>query len=153
MDTHILDNFNGKLYHKETIKNWQLPPFLEEQLGIDKYEYFFLTSSTEQKKHGNDHIHLSLFPTKFDIIYLLEVETSIILPNLLHDTLNLIKQAGKDIITSTGFCISENLCYFGIFFSSKEVEQFDNLLDQIKKLENVHDALVFQYTCEGCKKI
>ncbi|TFF92849.1 MAG: hypothetical protein EU543_04910 [Promethearchaeota archaeon] len=153
MDTHILDNFNGKLYHKETIKNWQLPQFLEEQLGIDKYEYFFLTTSIEQEKHGNDHIHLSIFPTKFNIVYLLEVETSTILPKLLHDTLNLIKQAGKDIITSTGFCSSENLCYFGIFFSSKNIEQFDNLLDQIKKLENVHDALVFQYTCEGCKQI
>lgn len=153
MKEHILDHFNGKLYQKETIKKWELPPQLEEQLAFDRYDYYFLTTSTEQEKFGKDHLHFSIFPTKYNIVYLLEVETSTILPKLLHDTLTLIKKEGKDLITSTGFCTRENLCYFGIFFSTNNVEPLDALLDQVKKLENVYKAAVFQYSCEGCRPV
>jgi hypothetical protein len=150
---HILDHFNGKLYNKDTIKRWDLPPQLEEQLALDTYEYFFLTSSAEQEKHGKEHLHFSVFPTKYDLVYLLEVETSTIIPQLLHDTLALIKEGGKDIITSTGFCTRENICYFGIFFSTETVDPLDSLIEQIKKLENVRDAAVFQYSCKGCRPV
>lgn len=153
MNEHILDYFSGKLYHKKKIQKWELPPQLQEQLAMDTHDYFFLTTSVEQEKHGKDHLHFSIFPTKYDIVYLLEVETSTILPQLLHETLSLIKEAGKDIITSTGFCTRKNLCYFGIFFSTEIKKPLDNLVEQIKQFENVRDAEVFQYSCEGCSPL
>ncbi len=149
---NIVDHFNGKLYTSEMIKKWNLPIKLEEELGVNQFEYFFLTSFREDP-HGELHIHLSLFPTKYKIIYLLEVRTPIIIPELLHSSLNIIKEKKNDIITSTGFCTHKNTCYFGIFFSSPARISPGSLIEDIRKLENVENANLYKYTSEGANQI
>ena len=80
----ILAHYNGKLYSRKEIETWDLPRGLKEDLEMDKYEFFFITSSKE-KEHGiQKHVHLSLYPTKFNIVHLLEVQLPVILPQVLH---------------------------------------------------------------------
>ena len=153
---NIIEYFQGKLYKKETIKNWNLPVKVREKLDIEENDYYFLTISPEEERHGHEnHVHLTLYPTKFEPVYLLEVETPVILPELLHKCLELIKEKTKNIITSTGFCKSKELCYFGIFFSILDPNDLDldELLDEVKKIEKINDANFFKYTCKGSSEI
>ncbi|TXT67264.1 MAG: hypothetical protein BAJALOKI1v1_140032 [Promethearchaeota archaeon] len=149
---NILEYFQGKLYRKETIEKWNLPIKVQEKLNIEENKYYFLTISPEEERHGHEnHIHLCLYPTKSEPVYLIEVETPVILPELLHKCLELIKENTKNIITTTGFCKSKELCYFGIFFSILDPNEvnLDELIADIKKVEKVNDANIFKYTCEG----
>ncbi|MBY8983403.1 MAG: hypothetical protein KGD57_10660 [Candidatus Lokiarchaeota archaeon] len=145
---NIVDHFNGKLYSKEMIRKWKLPFKLEDELEINEFDYFFITSSKEEP-HSKKHIHISLFPTRYSIIYLLEVKTSTIIPELLHKSLKMIREKKNDIITSTGFCTHKNVCFFGIFFSSSNKDSLDNLKEGIKKFEKVDDVKFYKYTSEG----
>ncbi|MBD3194243.1 MAG: hypothetical protein GF317_04255 [Candidatus Lokiarchaeota archaeon] len=150
----IFHFFNGKLYDKKCIKQWNLPPKMEEQIGLTDYEYFFLTSSKEEQKHGElPHVHLSIFPTHYETVFLLEVETSTILPELLHNTLKILKESGNTILTSTGFCTHADLCHFGIFFSNTELKRPNNIVDSVKNLDKVREVDLFEYNCEGCEQV
>lgn len=149
----IASHFNGKLYDQKALKNWNLPDGIEKRLDFDNYEYFFLSTSVEkQQHHGEHHIHFSIYPTKYNTVFLLQVETPTILPELLHNTLEILKDHDFDIITSTGFCTRDNICFFGIFYSVPENIESEDILPQVKKLENVNEALIFRYSCEGCFK-
>jgi hypothetical protein len=152
---NIVKFFQGKLYSKESIKNWELPHRVVDKLDIENHEYFFLTISPEKEAHGQNHVHLCIYPTKSEPVYLLEVETPTILPELLHNCLEIIKKSVKNIITSTGFCKSENVCYFGVFFSLPETmdKDLEELLSEVKQLDNIRDINYFKYTCEGCGKL
>ncbi|TFG00958.1 MAG: hypothetical protein EU541_00715 [Promethearchaeota archaeon] len=145
----ILDHFQGRLYEKEQIKRWNLPKSLQEDLGIKKFNYYFLTTSIEKEKHGHEnHIHFCLFPTENDPVFLLEVETPKILPELLHKCLQIIKKKVNNILTSTGFCKTNELCYFGIFFSllDSTEDQLNELNHLIGKIEPVRDVNIYKYT-------
>jgi len=41
------ETFHCKLFDKEAILDWGLPEEVRKQLGIDEFEYFFLTSTKE----------------------------------------------------------------------------------------------------------
>jgi len=72
--TKIADHFHGRLYKKDQIKKWDLPSSIQDDLGIKNFNYYFLTTSIEKDKHGHEHhIHFSLFPTKHEPVFLLEV--------------------------------------------------------------------------------
>lgn len=148
MEINILDHYNAKLYNKEAIDGWDLPEKTKESLVFNEFNYFFLTSAKEDD-HGEHHVHFSIYPCKFDKVFLLEVQTAQIVPQLLHDVLSLLKNKEFDIITSTGFCTHKNLCHFGVFFSArKEIDE--SLITEIKKLEKVNTAMTYSFTCEGC---
>ncbi len=154
--SNIIKFFQGKLYDKDAILKWKLPEKVAEKLNVKDYPYYFLTISPEEERHGHEnHVHLSLYPTKSEPVYLLEVETPVILPELLHKCLEIIKNKVNNIITSTGFCKSKDLCFFGIFFSITDSNtiNLNDLLGEVKKIEKVRDANFFKYTCEGCGEI
>lgn len=147
--TNIVDHFHGRLYKKEQIENWDLPARIQNDLGIEDFKYYFLTTSIEKEKHGHEHhIHFCLFPTKFETVFLLEVETPKIVPKLLHECLQIVKKEVKNILTSTGFCKTEDLCYFGIFFSLPESNkrQLNELRVAVEEINQVRDVNIFKYT-------
>ena len=91
--------FHCKLYEKETIENWELPEEIKKQLGLNENNYFFLATTKEDDHEGHKHVHLSIYPTKYDIINILEVEIPEIDPKILHKILNLIVKNNFSIIT------------------------------------------------------
>jgi len=141
--------FHCKLYDREQILNWELPERIKEQLGIDKHNYFFLTTSKEDSHEGHNHIHLSIFPTRFNIINLLVVEVAIIDPKILNKILKTIIKYNFDIITSTGFCKDQNECFLGIFFSKPLEYSTKDLVLEVGKIENIGNVKAFNYTCDG----
>jgi len=148
MDVNILDHYIAKLYDKESVSNWELPKKTQELLGLNEFNYFFVTSAKEDG-HGEQHVHLSIYPCKFDKVFLLEVQTVQIVPQLLHDVLTLLKGKEFDIITSTGFCTHKDLCHFGVFFSVEKEIESQALIEEVKKLEKVKTAIAYSFTCEG----
>jgi hypothetical protein len=152
--SELLKHYEVKLYNKDGIINWNLPKEIKKKIGLKNFDYFFLASSKEEK-HGTRHAHFSLYPTKYDTIYLIEVKVPQILPDLLGKVLKLLKEEMRyDILTSTGFCTGEKLkdCHFGVFFSSAKIIDKKALIQLIKELENVEDVRIFSHTCEGCKE-
>jgi hypothetical protein len=150
--SELLKHYEVKLYSKDGIINWNLPKDIKNKIGLQSFDYFFLTTSKEEK-HGTRHAHLSLYPTKYDKVYLLEVKVPQIAPELLGKVIKLLKEKMRyDILTSTGFCAGEKLtdCHFGVFFSSSEIIDKKMLIQEIKEFENVEDIRIFSHTCEGC---
>jgi hypothetical protein len=141
--------FHCKLYDKEKIMNWGLPEEVRNQLGISKFDYFFLTSTKEDPHEGARHVHLSIFPTSYEIIKLLEVETPVINPEILQKILELVVKHKFEILTSTGTCNEKNKCFFGIFFSKPQSINIDDLISDVKKIQDVHNAKVFNFSCDG----
>ena len=111
-----LGHYIVKVYDKEGIEAWELPDKVKELLEFDKYDYYFMISAKD-KEVGESHIHLSLYPAPDNTLYLLDIETTHIIPQLLHTFMTVIKDTGFSIVTSTGFCTHKDLCHFGIFFS------------------------------------
>ena len=144
----LLNKYNGKLYDRKAIEKWNLPEGIKEGMEINENDYFFITTSKEDQ-HGQKHVHLTIYPTKHEVVNLLEVEVPEIIPQVLSHTLELLKENGCDIITSTGFCISENYCHFGVFFSVASQLDNDNLILSVKKLKDIRNVRIFKYTCEG----
>ena len=145
----FVNHYSGKLYKKETIEKWELPQGVREQIGLDEFDFFFL-KSTKEKEHGLKHGHFSIYPSKYETVHLLEVKTPSILPQLLHDTLKVLKQNGCDVITSTGFCTHKDLCHFGVFYSWACDQDVEKIISEVKKIESVQDVKIFSFTCEGC---
>jgi len=148
----FLELFYCKLYDKETILNWELPEQVREQLGLDKFEYFFLTAPKEDSHKGHKHIHFSIFPTNYSIINLLEVETPTINPKILEKILKLVVQHNFEILTSTGTCREKNKCFFGIFFSKPQESSTEDLILDIKNIKDVRNAKISNYTCDGYRE-
>lgn len=146
----FLELFHSKLYDKDTLLNWELPEKVKEQLGIDKYEFFFLTSAKENSHEGHKHVHLSIFPTNYEIINLLEVETPIMSPKILQKILKSVVQHKFEILTTTGTCKEKNKCFFGIFFSKPQNSTTADLILDLKKIKDVREVKIFNYTCDGC---
>jgi len=146
----FLELFHSKLYDKETLLKWELPEKVKERLGIDKYEFFFLTTAKEDSHEGHKHIHLSIFPTNYEIINLLEVETPIMSPKILQKILESVVQHKFEILTTTGTCTEKNKCFFGIFFSKPHNSTTDDLIIDLNKIKDVREVKIFNYTCEGC---
>jgi hypothetical protein len=142
--------FQCKLYDKETILNWELPENVRERLGVENNEFFFLTTSKEDSHEGHNHVHLSLYPTKYEVINLLEVELPQIDPKILNKILKAITKHNFDILTSTGYCKDQNNCYFGIFFSKPLESDTQDLISEVKNIKNVLKVKIFNYTCDGC---
>jgi hypothetical protein len=145
----IAKYYNGKLYDKKDLENWKLPEGILNQLNFKNNDHFFIISSKEEQKHGQDHVHLSIYPTKFKMVYLLQIETPTIIPQILIDTLKIIRSKGFEIVTSTGFCKTENKCYYGVFFGSGNVNK-ESLLQEFNELESIEKANLFKFTCKGC---
>ena len=146
----FIEAFHCKLYDKEVILNWGLPKEVKTQLGIDKFEYFFLTSTKEDSHEGHKHVHLSIFPTNYEIVKLLEVETPKIDPKTLQKVLELVVKHKFEILTSTGTCKGKNKCFFGVFFSKPQAIATESLLSDIKKIKEVRGVKVFNFSCDGC---
>lgn len=146
----ILDRFSGKLYDKKDILNWNLPIQIQQQIQLEKFDYFFLASSKEDKHGGLNHVHLEIYPSEYPEVYLLIIETDKINPNLINHVLSTLKEKKFDIIVSNGFCNNNNLCYFGVYFSVSKEPNRDELKSKIKKIGNITDINIIQYTCEGC---
>ena len=145
----IAKYYNGKLYDKKHLEDWNLPEGILNQLNFKNNDQYFVISSKEEQKHGQDHVHLSIYPTKFNVVYLLQIETPTIIPQILIDTLKIIRNKGFEIVTSTGFCKTENICYYGVFFGSGNVNK-ESLLQEFNKLESINEANLFKFTCKGC---
>ena len=146
----FLELFHSKLYNKEVLLNWELPETIKDQLGINEYEFFFLTSAKEDSHKGAKHIHLSIFPTNYDIVKLLEVEIPTINPEILQKVLNLVLKHKFEILTSTGTCREKGKCYFGIFFSKPQKIDTKNLILDVKKINSVSSVKVYNFSCDGC---
>jgi hypothetical protein len=143
------EKFHCKLFNKETILNWGLPEEVRQQLGISEFEYFFLTSAKEDSHKGHKHVHLSIFPTNFETVKLLEVETSRIDPKILHKVLETVVDHKFEILTSTGTCKKKNECYFGVFFSIPQNFTTEGLIEEIRKIKEVKAAKVYNFSCDG----
>ncbi|MGV9171422.1 MAG: hypothetical protein ACOC4M_04430 [Promethearchaeia archaeon] len=148
MKENTLSHYSGKLYHKDSLEKWELPQNIKDQMQLDKFDYFFLASSKEEE-HGQHHIHLTFYPSEFEKVYLLEVETGQILPQLLHKVLEVLKRDNCDIVTSTGYCTHVDLCHFGVFFSTPEKIKKEQLLREINSLEKIRDTGLYRFTCQG----
>lgn len=146
----FMELFHCKLFDKETILNWGLPEEVKKQLGINDYEYYFLTSTKENSHKGHKHVHLSIFPTNYEIVKLLEVETQVIDPKILQQILEYVIKHNFEILTSTGTCKEKNKCFFGVFFSKPQDINTEGLISDIKKIEEVTEAKVFNFSCDGC---
>lgn len=142
--------FHCKLFDKEAIINWGLPEEVRNQLGTNEHEYFFLTSAKEDSHRGPKHVHLSIFPTNYDIVKLLEVEVPRIDPKILNKVLELVAKYKFEILTSTGTCKEKNKCYFGIFFSKPHETNTEDLITDLRKIKEVKEAKVFNFSCDGC---
>jgi hypothetical protein len=55
-----------------------------------------------------------------------------------------------EILTSTGTCKEKNECYFGVFFSKPHDINTEDLITDVKKIKEVKDAKVFNFSCDGC---
>jgi len=148
----FIESFNFKLYDKEAILNWGLPEEVRKQLGLNEFGYFFLTSSKEDTHKGAKHVHLSIFPTNFEIIKFLEIEIPVINPENLQKMLQLVIKHKFEILTSTGTCVENNKCFFGIFFSKPKDIYTEELVSDIKKIKDVRNVKVFNFSCDGCCK-
>lgn len=146
----FLELFHSKLYDKEMLLKWELPEKVQERLGIDKYEFFFLTTAKEDSHEGHKHVHLSIFPTNYEIINLLEVETPIMSPKILQKILKSVSKHKFEILTTTGTSKEKNKYSFGIFFSKPPNTTTDDLITDLKKIKDVREVKIFNYTCEGC---
>ena len=143
------DIFNCKLYNKEDILKWELPEKIKQKLGIDKYNYFFLAIPKEESHEGHKHIHLSVFPTEYSTINVLEAEISTLNPKILEKILKTVGKHKFDIITSTGTCKAKNICYFGIFFSKPAEANTEDLQSDVNKINEVKNVKISNYTCDG----
>jgi len=146
----FIELFHSKLYDREALLKWELPDMVKEQLGLDENEFFFLTSAKEESHKGHRHVHLSIFPTSYDMIKLLEIETSTISPKILQEILKTVIKHKFEVLTSTGTCKEKNKCFFGIFFTKPQDSSMDNLILELKKIKNVLAVKVYNYTCDGC---
>jgi len=144
-------NFHGKLYDKESIKNWNLPQSIEEKIGLNKFEFFFIATPREEK-HGERHIHLSIYPTNYNTVFLVEILTPEVNPALVQKVLSNLKEEDFEILTSTGYCKKEELCHFGIFTAISCEFNIEELKSKLRNIEQVQDVFILKYTCEGCCK-
>ena len=87
----VIDEFIGKLYDKADIEKWDLPEKTKEQIGLKENNYFFLTSS-RQEKHGTNHVHFSIYPTKYEMVYFILVKLPEINPQVLSNVLTYLKK-------------------------------------------------------------
>ena len=142
-----IEIFNCKLYTKEEIISWKLPEKIQVDLDLGNNNYFFVTTPSESKHEGHKHLHLSIYPTKYEIINMIEVKTSKIEPTVLTKILKDLNAQDVDIITSTGFCNKNDECFLGIFFSKQEDKKVD--LNNLKKIKEIKDINVFDYSCDG----
>jgi hypothetical protein len=141
--------FNCKLYTKEDLLNWDLPEKIQDKLGLHEHDFFFLANSKENSHEGHKHIHLSIYPTKFDVINILEVEIPNINPNVLEKILKIVIKNKFDVITSTGTCKAKNKCYLGIFFSKPIEAATEELISEIGKIKEVKRVKISIYNCNG----
>lgn len=148
----LLSQYNGRLYSKKELEKWDLSNVIKKQISWEEFDYFFLTASKEEE-HGQKHVHLTIYPSKFPIINLLEVEVPKILPKILHRTLEILKENNSNILTSTGFCTNSNMCHFGVFFSTPDKAISKPILVKMKDLKEVKSIKVFSYTCDGCFEV
>jgi len=145
----LISEYYCRLYDKDAIKQWNLPQEMHDQLMLEKFDYFFLTS-TKESEHGPKHIHFSIFPSKFDMVYLIDVELASLEPNLLANILMILNEKGYDILTSTGFSKNKKISHYGVYFSVPKEINKEELKTAIRTLEDVKDIKIFAYSCEGC---
>ena len=146
---NFTDIFNCKLYDKKDILKWELPEKIIQKLGIDEYDYYFLATPREESHEGHKHIHLSIFPTKYSSINVLEVVISTLHPKLIEKILKTVVKHKFDIITSTGTCKAKNVCYFGVFFSKPPEASIEALQSEVSKIKEIQDVKISNYTCKG----
>ncbi len=147
--TEIMDEFIGKLYDKAEIENWNLPERMNEQIQLKENKFFFLTTFREET-HGMRHVHFSIYPTKYEMVYFILVTLPEIKPQILSNVITYLKKLNYDIFNSTGFCSQENNCFFGVYISFYENLDKVRLIQDIGQFENVQEVKIFKYTCIGC---
>ncbi|MHA1805135.1 MAG: hypothetical protein ACTSU4_11515 [Promethearchaeota archaeon] len=157
MEGKILHGFYSKLYDREAFSKWDLPEGIKEQLEFDAHEYFFISTSREHDKgkgHGQTHLHINIYPVDKDTVYLLEVQTKKVEPELLYEVLSLLKKENYTILTSSGFCTEKDICFFGVWFSSEQVDiNVNKLLGSMQEFKKVEEVNMAKFSCEGCFKI
>ncbi len=141
--------FHCKLYSKDDILKWKLPEKIKQKLGLNENNYFFLATPREESHEGHKHVHLSIFPTKYEAVHILEVELPNLNPKTLEKILNVVIKNNFDIITTTGTSKTKNKFYFGIFFSKPIDASTEVLQSEITKIKNVKDIKISHYTCNG----
>jgi acetolactate synthase regulatory subunit len=145
----FVEIFHCKLYSKEEILEWGLPEKVKQKLGLDENNYFFLATPREESHEGHKHVHLSIFPTKHEVVHILEVEIPSLNPKTLEKILKTVVKYKFDIITTTGTCKKKNECYFGIFFSKPIDASTEVLQSEISKIKDIKDVKISHYTCNG----
>lgn len=145
----IVSNFYAKLYRKEDLTSWDLPGNMKDQLKLDEYEYFFLVSTIEKSSEDN-HVHFSIYPLQENTVHLFQIQAKKIVPQLLTKSLTIIKDAGFNIISSTGFCMDSSDCYFGIFTSIDCEFQLDEIISKLYELKKATSVKAFDFSCDGC---
>lgn len=142
----------GKVFSREDINRWGLPDGLTAIIDESKQEYFFLIAVRDEEKEKKS-IRFSLFPISYEKVYFLEVNLETILPEILQDVLNLIRNASYDIITSTGMCATATKCHFGVFFAGGDMKAISPILIEIQKMNKVISAKSYEYSCNNCCQI
>jgi hypothetical protein len=144
--------YSGKLYEKGKIIAWDLPADCKAQLQMDKYKNFFF-ASVQVEENKDNNIHFTIYPTNNDHVYYVEVKMEKIVPEILHKTLNLLRNYEMEIIKSTGICLQAQFCYFGIFFSKMDCIETEEIAKIIREMEGTLDVKLFCYSTEGCCEI
>ncbi|MFX1389080.1 MAG: hypothetical protein ACFE9Z_03340 [Promethearchaeota archaeon] len=145
----FIDFFHCKLYSKQDIMKWNLPERIIQKIGLDEYDYFFLATPREESHEGYKHVHLSIFPTKYDIINILVVEISSLNPKILEKVLRTVIKHKFDVITTTGTCKTKNNCFFCVFFSKPKDANIESLQFDVSHINEVRNVKISSYTCNG----
>lgn len=148
----ILKKHSAKLYQKDQLLKWDLPEPAKAQIQNENAPYYFL-SCTKNEEGAVSKYNLTLFPSQTPSVFGLEVRMRKIQPEVLHATLTMLREKGGQILVSTGICVQETLCLFGIYFSiTQEIKKLE-IEQSIKKLTNVLGIDMFHYTVSGCEMV
>lgn len=141
--------FHCKLYDKESIEKWNLPDIITDKFDFDENNYFFLVIPQEYHHEGHQHIHFTIYPTKYEKLHLMEVKLGTPEPELLNNILEILTKENYDIITSTMSAKTKTEYVFAIFFTIPDNEKLSNVMSKIKELKNVKKVIPSNFTCEG----
>ncbi|MHA1340908.1 MAG: hypothetical protein ACTSRZ_13060 [Promethearchaeota archaeon] len=144
---------SAKLYTKQQISQWNLPKEVLEDIKFEQYENFFAICIPKKSNDEIPHERISLFPLKHDFIYFLEIKFLKINPEKIYVILSMLRKLKCDIISSTGICLEENECYFGVYFASGNEISNQLLKKKIKDLIKVKEIIFYKYDFDGCCEI
>jgi hypothetical protein len=142
------DQLHFKLYNRETILKWDLPEEIYQELNVNDFDYFFLSTSKEAKHKGPKHTHFSIFPTNKECLTLIELTCNSVDPNLMYKILKIIKEFNFELITSSGELV-DGKYLLQIFFTKSLSMNTENLKIKLEGVSEIINIDLFDYSCNG----